>query len=336
MPDHPSETNRRHPVVNEEPSSSIPLFKHPLAVVETENVGAGTRIWAFAHILPGASIGRDCNICDHVFIENDVSIGDGVTIKCGVQIWDGIRIEDNVFIGPNATFTNDKFPRSRHYREADRIPRTVVKRGASIGANATILPGITVGERAMVGAGAVVTHDVPPDAIVVGNPARITSYVGTIPPAPIATAGDRGTETGSWPTSVKGVALHHLPRIKDLRGNLVFGEIQRHVPFEIKRFFLVFDVSTQRIRGEHAHRELHQFLICIHGTCHVVADDGSVREEFVLDQPHLGLYLPPMTWAVQYKYSPDAAMLALASDYYSAEDYIRNYSDFTELIASRQ
>src|ERR1035437_6479359 len=154
MPDHPSETNRRHPVLNEEPSRSIPLFKHPLAVVETEKVGAGTRIWAFAHVLPGASIGRDCNICDHVFIENDVSIGDGVTIKCGVQIWDGIRIEDNVFIGPNATFTNDKFPRSRHYQEADRIPRTVVNRGASIGANATILPGITVVERAMVGAGA--------------------------------------------------------------------------------------------------------------------------------------------------------------------------------------
>src|ERR1017187_10777683 len=131
---------------------------------------------AFAHVLPGAVIGVDCNICDHTFIENDVHIGDRVTIKCGVQLWDGITIEDDVFIGPNATFTNDPYPRSG--RHARQLVRTVVRKGASIGANATLMPGITVGQQAMIGAGAVVTGDVPPLAIVTGNPARIVGYEG--------------------------------------------------------------------------------------------------------------------------------------------------------------
>jgi acetyltransferase-like isoleucine patch superfamily enzyme len=151
------------------------FFKHDQALVESVQIGAGTRIWAFSHILPGATIGHDCNICDHVFIENDVVVGDYVTIKCGVQLWDGLRVENKVFIGPNATFTNDKFPRSKQY--PGEFPQTIIREGASIGANATILPGLTIGKNAMVGAGAVVTKDVPPDVIVTGNPARITGEV---------------------------------------------------------------------------------------------------------------------------------------------------------------
>ena len=153
----------------------INYFKHPQAIVESGDIGRDTRVWAFAHILPGAVIGEDCNICDHTFIENDVVIGNRVTIKPGVQIWDGVTIEDDVFVGPNATFTNDKFPRSRQYPE--EYQKTWVRRGASIGANATILPSVVIGMNAMIGAGAVVTKDVPPNAIVAGNPARITGYV---------------------------------------------------------------------------------------------------------------------------------------------------------------
>ena len=150
-------------------------FCHEKAIVELgARIGERTRIWAFAHVLAGAKIGADCNICDHVFIENDVQVGDRVTIKCGVQLWDGLRVADDVFIGPNATFTNDIFPRSRHYPE--KFLPTHIRAGASIGANATILAGVTIGEKAMVGAGAVVTKDVPAFAIVVGNPARIIRY----------------------------------------------------------------------------------------------------------------------------------------------------------------
>lgn len=151
------------------------FFQHKSALVETDNVGDNTRVWAFVHILPGAVIGKDCNICDHVFIENDVIVGDRVTIKCGVQLWDGIHLEDDVFIGPNATFTNDMFPRSKKYSE--KFLQTVVKKGASIGANATILPGLIIGQEAMVGAGAVVTRDVPAGTLVLGNPACIVRKV---------------------------------------------------------------------------------------------------------------------------------------------------------------
>lgn len=150
-------------------------FIHPRADVAECSVGEGTKIWQFVVVLDGARIGKNCNICAQVLIEGDVIIGDGVTIKSGVQVWDGTRIGDGVFIGPNATFTNDPFPRSKVYPES--FSGIVVERCASIGANATILPGVCVGAYAMVGAGAVVTRDVPARAVVVGNPAKIIRYI---------------------------------------------------------------------------------------------------------------------------------------------------------------
>ena len=150
---------------------------HPLSDVQSPHIGDGTRVWQFCVILENARIGSDCNICSHVFIENDVIIGNRVTVKCGVQIWDGMRIADDVFIGPNVTFTNDAFPRSR--KKVAEYPVTTVGQGASIGANATILPGITIGSNAMIGAGAVVTRNVPDDAIVKGNPAVISGHVNS-------------------------------------------------------------------------------------------------------------------------------------------------------------
>ena len=147
------------------------MFIHPNSDVQSKQIGEGTRVWQYVVILPGAIIGRDGNICAHCFIENKVVVGDRVTVKCGVQLWDGITLEDDVFVGPNATFTNDREPRSR--TAPATLLSTLVKKGASIGANATILPGLTIGEGAMVGAGAVVTKDVPPRTLVVGNPARV-------------------------------------------------------------------------------------------------------------------------------------------------------------------
>jgi len=148
---------------------------HLLSDVQSKYIGEGTRVWQYSVILEGAVIGNDCNICAHTFIEADVTLGNNVTVKCGVYIWDGISIEDNVFIGPNATFTNDKNPRSKVHPNC--FSRTTIKSGASIGANATILPGIILGKNCMVGAGSVVTKDVPENAVVVGNPAKIIKYI---------------------------------------------------------------------------------------------------------------------------------------------------------------
>lgn len=143
---------------------------HKLADVQTKHIGKDTNIWQFCVVLPDATIGENCNICANVFIENDVFVGNNVTIKCGVQLWNGVTLEDNVFVGPNVTFTNDLFPRSKVYPE--KFLKTIIKNGASIGANSTILCGITIGENAMIGAGSVVTKDVPAGEVWYGNPAR--------------------------------------------------------------------------------------------------------------------------------------------------------------------
>jgi UDP-2-acetamido-3-amino-2,3-dideoxy-glucuronate N-acetyltransferase len=372
-------------------------FAHPSALVEGSEIGgarigARTRVWAFAHVLFGARIGADCNICDHTLIEGGAVVGDRVTVKSGVQLWDGITVEDDVFIGPNATFTNDPFPRSR--RRPSSFDTTLVRRGASIGANATILPGVTIGEHSMIGAGAVVTRDVPPRAIVIGNPGYVRGYVedaaprqvrarairagasaklaigeagcrepggnpavgipgggiddgapGGVPLLPSGVLPDGVFPGGKLPGGRRlpggthlpggtplpgGARLHHLPRISDHRGQLSFAEVNRALPFAAVRYFVVFGVPSSEIRGEHAHRALEQFLVCVHGACSVRLWDGERGDEIVLDRPDLALHVPPMIWTTQHKYSPDAVLLVLASDVYREEDYIRDLGEFHE------
>lgn len=165
-----------HPVP---PPGAGAAFVHPQALCENESIGDGTRVWAFVHILAGAIVGSDCNLCDHVFVEGGARIGNNVTIKNGVQIWDLVTLEDDVFIGPNATFTNDLRPRAFIKRPSSELLPTVVRRGATIGANATVVCGTTVGPEAFVAAGAVVNRDVPGHGLVAGNPARRIGWVCT-------------------------------------------------------------------------------------------------------------------------------------------------------------
>jgi acetyltransferase-like isoleucine patch superfamily enzyme/dTDP-4-dehydrorhamnose 3,5-epimerase-like enzyme len=304
------------------------FFIHPHGIVEPgAQIGERTRVWAFAHVLPGAVIGADCNICDHVFIENHVSMGDRVTIKSGVQLWDGIALEDDVFIGPNVAFTNDPFPRSRQYPES--FPRTLVQKGASIGANATILPGKIIGQYAMVGAGAVVTHDVPPHAIATGNPARIVGFTAAGSREVLSPVSDPGTLL-----NVSDARFISLKTTDQTRGSLSVAEAQRQIPFDPCRYFSVYNVPPHEVRGQHAHRTQHQFLNCLHGSCHVVLDDGYRRDDVILDSPGKGLYVPPRIWGIQYKYSPDAVLLVVVSALYDPADYITGYDEFLELVGA--
>ena len=314
--------------------SSAEVFVHPQGLCESEAVGGGTRVWAFAHVLPGAKIGSGCNICDHVFIENDVIVGDDVTVKCGVQLWDGLRIGDRVFIGPNATFTNDRFPRSKQY--PDQFLGTVLEDGVSIGANATILPGLRIGAGAMVGAGAVVTRDVPANAVVVGNPAVIVSYQDSSAQKLKGQARQTNAPDEIGARQELGVAncwIERLPNFADMRGSLAVLEEGKGLPFVPKRVFWVFNVPSRDVRGEHAHRRCEQFLVAAHGGVSVVVDDGTTREEVRLDSPTLGLYLAPMVWGVQYKFDKDAVLMVAASEPYDGTDYIRDYAEFRRLVA---
>ena len=307
-----------------------PYFLHPQGLCETEHVGTGSRIWAFAHILPGAKIGKNCNVCDHVFVENDVVVGDDVTIKCGVQLWDGLRVGNRVFIGPNATFANDLYPQSKQYPAS--FLTTLIEDDASIGANATILPGVTIGRGAMVGAGAVVTRNVPANARVVGNPARIIGYSKSTD-SPETNSFSLASVLSSPPggryeLAVKNCWVERLPQFSDMRGSLTALESSAVVPFNLARVFMVYDVPSNHVRGEHAHRKCAQFLIAVRGSVSVVLDDGSTRQEVHLNSPSIGLYLPPMVWGTQYKFSSDAVLFVAASHPYDADDYIRQYEDF--------
>ena len=306
---------------------------HDTADVQTNRVGHGTSIWQSVIIFPGAKIGTDVNICAQCLIENDVVIGDRVTVQPGVYLWDGIRINDDVFIGPNVTFTNDQFPRSKVYPK--KSMETNVEAGASIGGGAILLPGITIGRGAIVGAGAVVTKSVPPYAIVTGSPARITGYVEKTDSNRLAK--NRGPKAASEShekvkrIGVGDVTFHRLKFVQDMRGDLTVGEFPRDIPFDPKRYFLVFNVSSEKTRGEHAHYKCHQFLICVKGSCALVVDDGKSRCEVLLDSPDRGVHIPPMIWGIQYKYTSDAVLLVFTSDYYDPDDYIRNYSDFIDI-----
>lgn len=309
------------------------LLQHPTALVESAHIGEGTYVSAFCHILEHAIIGKDCNLGDHTFIENDVVLGDRVTVKCGVQLWDGLRVEDDVLIGPNATFPNNSFTNKKPDAELHRP--TILRRGASIGASATILPGLTVGQHAIVGAGAVVTRSVPPHAIVAGNPARILRYGSTLD---VGAADQRSAPAAptSLTATVEGVTLERISLIKDLRGNLAAREVGYGLPFAPQRYFVVLDVPGKELRGAHAHRKCKQLLVCLRGSLSLVADDGANRQEFELNSPELALHLPPMVWGIQYKFTSSAMLLVLASEPYEAEDYIRDYDEFLRERAQLQ
>lgn len=282
----------------------------------------------FTVVDPSARVGGNTSLGPHVFVDAQVVIGDDCVVESGAHICRGTLIEDGVHIGAHAAFASSPgAPGSAH-------APAVVKAGAWIGANTSIVAGVTIGAKAIVRPGAVVARSVPPGAIVEGNPANIIGYVDTMPgpagAAPLHSGGSRGGATIEQ-TAVKGVTVHHFPVIPDLRGSLTVGEFDRQIPFVPQRYFMVFGVPSREIRGEHAHHACHQFLICVRGSCSVVADDGQHKVEVVLDSPDRGIYLPPMTWGIQYKYSADAMLLVFASHYYDSADYIRDYADFLRI-----
>jgi carbonic anhydrase/acetyltransferase-like protein (isoleucine patch superfamily) len=263
-----------------------------------------------------------------VFIENDVLLGDRVTIKSGVQLWDGITIEDDVFIGPNVTFTNDKFPRSRKWQ--DTVLKTNIQKGASIGANSTILPNITIGEGSMIGAGSVVTRSIPPYAIAYGNPARIHGYTDSGQTQNIESDESRYEVDQDFTLPGRAKVLK-LKESKDARGSLLALDFNEFDLFEIRRVFFITNVPSNQLRGEHAHYVCSQFLFMLSGSVNVLLDDGKKRTEIRLAAHSGGLYIPPLIWSTEFQFSKNAVLAVLASHSFEEKDYIRDYQAFKSI-----
>jgi UDP-2-acetamido-3-amino-2,3-dideoxy-glucuronate N-acetyltransferase len=291
--------------------------KNESSRIENSIVDSSCALGVGAIIRNGVKLGKNCVVGDYTVLDGAVTVADSCIIAPHCYLSGPASIESGVRFGANATLSscNDQ-------------PVTV-RQSAVIGAHSTIVGPLVISERAVIDPGSVVTKNVPANVVVAGNPARIVRYhqsQSTVahhlePAAP-------GTTTA---TTVRGVNIHHLPMIEDLRGNLSFGEARQHVPFDIKRYFLTFDVVSEEARGEHAHRSLQQFLICVHGRVHIVADDGTTWEEIVLHRPSVAVYLPPMVWGLQYRFTADAVLLVLCSEAYDPEGYIRSYAEFLEL-----
>lgn len=260
---------------------------------------------------------------EQVYIYPGSQIDEGVVIDGFTQLWSGLVIKAGVRVGAGVIFLKDDENQSK----------ALVSENVIVGAGCIIGLDVKIEQGAILEPGSVVLQNVPAHAIVGGNPAKITGYTQT-PDATLETKIITGIDADIVNVGVNDVTLHRFKLVKDYRGDLSVGEFAREIPFEPKRYFLVFNVPSEKTRGEHAHYECHQFLICVKGSCSVVVDDGVQRREVLLDKPNLGVYLPPLTWGIQYKYSSDAVLLVFASHYYEASDYIRSYDDFLSAIKS--
>lgn len=292
---------------------------HPAAICASPHLGPGCVIGPLSFIAASARLGARVRVGSHATLPDDLVLGDDCQVGDGARLSPGLEAEPEVRIGANAVFLPG----------AEREPGVRLGPGATIGANATVHAGVCVGRGAVVEDGAVVRRDVQPYAIVSGNPAVVVGFAGadTLPPV-----SERPALPEVFPSKVRGVSTYRLPVIFDPRGSLSVGEFEKTLPFRPRRFFMTFDVPSAHVRGEHAHRECHQFLLCVRGACSVVVDDGAHREEYRLDSPVYGVHVPPMVWAAEYKHSADSVLVVFASHHYEPADYIRDYGTFLEEI----
>lgn len=268
-----------------------------------------------------ASIGPNCYLNGRILIGHNATLVSGVMLTGHVVVERNASIDSCVCIASNA---------ERVHTNEDK---TIVSEGSYVGAGSVLYRGVIIGRYAHVAPGSIISRNVPAYAIVSGNPAVITGYTA-LPSqnSPIScTPFERRDAPGIYPLNVNGVLLYQFQQIRDLRGDLTVGEFERSVPFKPKRYFIVFDVPSYETRGEHAHKNCDQFLICPSGSVSIVVDDGKIREEVTLSKPTMGLFIPRGVWGVQYKYILGATLLVFASEFYDPDDYIRNYDEFITL-----
>lgn len=280
-----------------------------------------------AIVQAGARVSATARLGDYVKVYLGASVGDDSVVHGMTQLWPGAQVGANVIVGPGVTLAP---------AVGGGDCGIVLEDRCEVGAGATLLAGVNIGTGARVEPGATVAQNVPAYAIVSGTPARITGYVEKLTPDDNA-GWYRQARFPATPSTmvlgVGGVTLHRFKYLNDPRGDLSVGEFLNDIPFQPKRYFLVMNVPSDKTRGEHAHHRCHQFLVCVKGSCAVMVDDGETRCEVLLESADMGIYLPPLTWGVQYKYSADAVLLVFASEFYEAADYIRDYREFNAVLA---
>lgn len=299
----------------------------PTAACDAKRIGAHSRVLAFARLGPDVTVGEDCFVGDHAVLEGEVTLADDVQIEGGARIVGPVTVGRRAAVGVGAVLSGTE----RTSGTAD----IVVGADAQIGANAAVLPGVSIGRSAVVRPGSIVTDSVPAHAIVAGNPARIVAYVES---TDLAVARERiltAAPEKTIETAVGGVTIHPVTHARDLRGSLAALEF-RDLPFVPLRAFVVFDVPSETVRGSHAHRVCAQFLVCLAGGVSCLVDDGTAREDLRLATADAGVYMPPMTWGTQWRYTHDAILLVLASHPYDPADYVRDYEEFLTLLDRRK
>jgi serine acetyltransferase/dTDP-4-dehydrorhamnose 3,5-epimerase-like enzyme len=280
---------------------------HPTAIVDTDALGEG------------------CTVLEYASLGAEVSLEPGVSVGSGARLLGAVNVGEDATIGPNAVL--GPF-------DGDVEGAIALGRGVQIGANATVRPGVAIGRGAVVEAGSVVDVDVPAYAVVRGSPAHIVGYVDSLPEVSAPDVVDPSEPMAEAEIRVPGVTLQRATTARDLRGSLAALELSE-LPFLPQRVFAVYGVPSESVRGAHAHRTCGQVLFCMAGEVRCVADDGSNRQEFRLAGPEVGIYIPPMVWSMQYRYTGNAVLVVLAQLPYDPDDYIRDYEEFLTLVGAR-
>ena len=300
---------------------------HPTAVCASAVIGSKTTIGPYSIVSPETTIGGYCSIGNSVRISGKVSIGNRVSLADGVTLTGPIKIEDDVHIGNNAEIGPDSAS------GFSKSPKTIVEAGAIIGANSRVFPGITIGIQALILEGSKVTTSVESYGVA-DERGRSLRRPGVVPVRKLDDPIISGVESANYESKVAGVELISLHEARDSRGTLLAFEMSDYLPFTPKRFFTVSSVPEQEKRGIHAHFRCHQFIVPIRGRVQVIVADGTHSEEYLLDSPKTGIYLPPLTWGTQHSFSHDAVILVLASERYERSDYIHHWDDFVQVKKS--
>jgi len=307
---------------------------HPTAICATEDIGPGTTVGPYVTIDAKVAIGAGCTIGEGVSVRDGAVVGDRVTIGPGSRIAGNTKLGDDSCVHPNVVFEQTRL--IEPLAISSRAGNIEIGPSSIIGAQVTILPSVTIGRNAAIAPNSVVTRPIPPFAYAAGNPATVVQYLVSSTQENGSTEEIRPNKQYSYQdTAVSRVTQYFFKEVHDVRGDLSIINFDQDFPFPPKRIFFVSGVRNKHLRGEHAHRDGEQLLVSVSGSTTVLVDDGQARAEFILDRAGIGLYIGPLVWSTQYNHDKNSTLIAIASNAYDPDDYIRNYDEFIDAVTNK-